>query len=409
MPRICVFNGCCKHANFAFAENNASRCKAHIETGMIDVNNKRCTFIDCNKQPVYGFEGNKPCRCKTHAEFGMMDVNSKRCSFVACKTRPSYGFEGQKPCLCKAHAQIGMVDVVNTRCIITGCNKIPNYAFDEEKPSHCKVHAEIGMVDNVSRRCRFLDCNKRPSYGFEGQKSCCCKTHAEIDMVDVTHKSCKIIGCNTRPGYGFEGQQPTHCKTHVEFGMVDVRSKRCMLCPTHVKTKKYRGYCIRCFMYTFPDIPVSRNYKVKERHIHEHLESIYKDQFTYNKQISNGCSRRIPDWFFECYTHSVIVECDEEQHEAYDTACDNKRTMEIFQDLGNRPIVFIRFNPDKYTDRNNKKHVSSFKYHKISGVPIIRNDTEWNQRLETLTKTIDHHVRNIPNKEITNVKLFFDA
>jgi hypothetical protein len=339
---------------------------------MVNVVNRRCTFSDCKKQPTYGFQGQKPCRCKAHIENGMVNVKDKRCRFLNCNTRPTYGFEGQKPCLCKAHAQIGMVDVVNRRCMMTGCNK-------------------------------------QPVYGFEGQKPCLCKAHAQIGMVDVVNTRCTITSCNKIPVYGFEGQQPSHCKTHVEFGMVDVRSKRCMLCPTHAKTKKYRGYCIRCFMYTFPDIPVSRNYKVKERHVHEHLESIYKDKFTYNKQISNGCSRRIPDWFFECYTHSVIVECDEEQHEAYDTACDNKRNMEIFQDLGNRPIVFIRFNPDKYTDKNNKKHVSSFKYHKISGVPIIRNDTEWNQRLETLTKTIDHHVRNIPNKEITNVKLFFDA
>ena len=28
--------------------------------------------------------------------------------------------------------------------------------------------------------------------------------------------------------------------------------------------------------------------------------------------------------------------------------CKNKRIMEIFQDLGSRPIVFIRFNQDKY-------------------------------------------------------------
>ena len=36
-----------------------------------------------------------------------------------------------------------------------------------------------------------------------------------------------------------------------------------------------------------------------------------------------------------------------------DCSCENKRIMEISQDLGHRPIVFIRFNPDEY-NKNGK-------------------------------------------------------
>ena len=35
------------------------------------------------------------------------------------------------------------------------------------------------------------------------------------------------------------------------------------------------------------------------------------------------------------------VEIDENQHTNY--SCENKRTMEIFNDLGRRPLVMIRF------------------------------------------------------------------
>jgi len=61
----------------------------------------------------------------------------------------------------------------------------------------------------------------------------------------------------------------------------------------------------------------------------------------FDKQ-TGGCSKMRPDVFIDKFTHVVIIECDENQHK--DTSCENKRTMELFQDFGNRPIVFIRFN-----------------------------------------------------------------
>lgn len=36
------------------------------------------------------------------------------------------------------------------------------------------------------------------------------------------------------------------------------------LCDVHPSNKNYEGYCLRCFIYTFPDKPVLRNYKIKE-------------------------------------------------------------------------------------------------------------------------------------------------
>lgn len=47
--------------------------------------------------------------------------------------------------------------------------------------------------------------------------------------------------------------------------------------------------------------------------------------------------------------------------------CNNKRDMELYQDFAN-PIVFIRFNPDKYDDKP-----SSFKINKATGVLSIAN------------------------------------
>lgn len=114
----------------------------------------------------------------------------------------------------------------------------------------------------------------------------------------------------------------------------------------------------------------------------------------------------MPDVFIDLFTHYIIIECDEDQHKT--NLCDNKRTMELFQDLGNRPIVFIRFNPDSYIDKNNNKINSCFNYHKTSGVPIIVNKKLWNQRLDTLKSKIQYYIDNIPEKEVTIEKLYYD-
>jgi uncharacterized C2H2 Zn-finger protein len=178
-------------------------------------------------------------------------------------------------------------------------------------------------------------------------------------------------------------------------------------CTTQAKVPKYKGYCFYCFVHLFPDEPIVRNWKVKEQHVNDFIVEQYPDKdFTYNRSIKGGCSRKIPDWFFECLTHSVIVENDENQHTDY--SCENKRNMMLFQDLGNRPIVFIRFNPDSYIDEDNNKVQSSFKYHESLGVPIIRDKDEWNNRLYKLKDILDFHLYNIPDKEVTVVNLFYD-
>ena len=60
------------------------------------------------------------------------------------------------------------------------------------------------------------------------------------------------------------------------------------------------------------------------------------------------CSKRRPDLFLDLGYQILIIEIDENQHLDYDCSCENKRIMELSQDVGHKPIVFIRFNPDEY-------------------------------------------------------------
>jgi hypothetical protein len=82
--------------------------------------------------------------------------------------------------------------------------------------------------------------------------------------------------------------------------------------------------------------------------------------------------------------------------------------MEIFQDLGNRNIVFIRFNPDDYLD--NDKNITSCWSNNKNGICVVKKSKvkEWNDRLDKLKNTIEFWIDNIPNKELEIIQLFYD-
>jgi hypothetical protein len=98
----------------------------------------------------------------------------------------------------------------------------------------------------------------------------------------------------------------------------------------------------------------------------------------------------------DLFTHTIIVECDENGHKAYDTTCEIAKMNETFTDLADRPMVLIRFNPDKYNDK------SCFD----KDCKLIK--TEWNRRIKVLKKEINTFIKDIPEDLITNIYLFFD-
>ena len=97
----------------------------------------------------------------------------------------------------------------------------------------------------------------------------------------------------------------------------------------------------------------------------EYIKENFNDyEITYDQIISQGCSRRRPDILLDLGYQTIIIEVDENQHIDYDTTCEKKRINEIYSDLGDRPIVFIRFNPDDYTIKN-EKNLSCWGINKI--------------------------------------------
>ena len=144
----------------------------------------------------------------------------------------------------------------------------------------------------------------------------------------------------------------------------------------------------------------------------EFIREIYPEHTWINdKSIEGGCSKKRPDIFLDLLTHSIIIEIDENQHRSYDN-CEIKRINLLFEDLGDRHIVFIRFNPDDYLNKDNNKITSCWGIDK-NGLPGVKKTKrrEWGDRLETLKNVVDRYL-NIDeidvSEPITTEHLFYD-
>jgi hypothetical protein len=309
-----------------------------------------------------------------------------------------------------------MVDVKSKTCLNEGCKIRPSYNVEgESKALYCSIHKKEGMVDVKSKTCLNEGCKIRPSYNVEGEsKALYCSIHKKEGMVNVINKTCLNEGCKIRPVFNVEGESKAlYCSSHKKEGMVNVKSKTCLneWCSTQVN-EKYDGYCIRCYIYLFPDKPVSRNYKTKEYAVVEYIKNKFPNlNWIADKIVNGGCSKRRPDLLLDLFYQIVIIEVDENQHTDYDCSCQNKRIMELSQDLGHRPIIFIRFNPDDY-EKDGITITSCWGQDK-KGLCIVKKSkkSEWTQRLNDLEQHINYWINpeNTTNKTIETIQLFYDA
>lgn len=153
------------------------------------------------------------------------------------------------------------------------------------------------------------------------------------------------------------------------------------------------------------------NFKTKEREVVNFVENEFSEySWIKDKQIKDGCSKRRPDLFLDLGYQVIIIEIDENCHKRYDISCENKRIMELSQDLNFRPIILIRFNPDDFFN-GKRKIISCWKIGKSGLLLINPNKKEdWNKRLECLKEKIIYwtNPKNITNKTIEKVNLFYD-
>jgi hypothetical protein len=223
-------------------------------------------------------------------------------------------------------------------------------------------------------------------------------------MENVKSKTCQHDGCKKQPAYNHPGlKKGIFCSEHKLDGMENVISKTCKTqhCGTRISNFKYAGYCHRCAI--FNNIQVARNYKTKENAVFDYLKSSFPD-FTWiqDKRVEDGCSGYRPDIRVDFGSHVLIIEVDENKHENYDCSCESKRLFEISQDLGCRPILLIRFNPDQYENEETGEIVKSCWSAGKDGICKVsdRKKKEWSRRLQKLQEKIAFSIENIPTNKI---------
>ncbi len=390
-------------------ETRGIYCLEHKKEGMINVVSITC--LDCKKQPVFNKEGEtKPLYCSKHKKEGMINVKDKPC--LECKKQPAFNIEGNtKPLYCSVHKKEGMVNVVTKKCI--NCKKQALYNNEgNTKGLYCLEHKKEGMINVKSKTC--LECNKIPSFNKESEKNgLYCLEHKKEGMINVRNKTC--LECKKIPSFNKEGEaNGIYCSKHKKDGMLDVISKTCKneWCNTNVKNK-YDGYCLNCFIHAHPDKPVSRNYKTKERCVVEYITSHFPDlSWVADKTITDGCSLRRPDLMLDLGYQVVIVEVDENQHIQYDCSCENKRVMQLSQDVSHRPLIMVRFNPDEYTGENGESVTSCWGVNKL-GLCVVKKskEKEWESRLERLREQVEYwtNSENATEKTVEIVELFYDC
>ena len=164
-----------------------------------------------------------------------------------------------------------------------------------------------------------------------------------------------------------------------------------------------------CYIHLFPNKPITHNYKTKERAVVDFIKSKFPDlSWVADKRVNGGCSKRRPDVLLDLGYQIVVIEIDENQHTDYDCSCENKRLMELSQDVNHRPIVFIRFNPDEYTQ---EETITSCWGQDKKGICVVKKSKqkEWIARLTTLTEQVRYWIDHSTDKTVEVIHLFYDV
>jgi hypothetical protein len=375
----CKTDGCKTQAIFGIIPKQAVSCKKHKTENMRDVINKKCITQDCTKQPTYGVE--IPTHCKEHKSEEMTDLKHNWCQFDGCKIRPSYGID--KPIFCVSHKTDEMKDLTSKICEETDCKITASFNYTGKPAKFCSKHKKENMINNNTAKCK--ECGSCANFGFEIPEYC--SKHKKENMKDIMHKKCIELNCDVQAVFGVPDGKMEYCQEHHKENMINLKLVRCQF--ENCETGACFGYkkCVGLFCYqhktddmfnikhhTCKDCNLlyksyknhdnycgycnpnkQTNRKKKETVVKELLET-NKLTFVYDKVIPNNCCLKYrPDFLFKCDNYYIILECDEDAHSTYSPDCEITR-MNLIISILDKPIRFIRYNPDKKGINKKQKH-----------------------------------------------------
>lgn len=292
---------------------------------------------------------------------------------------------------------------LKSRCIQCNGNELCEH---NKRKIYCINCMGNQICEHKKRKERCVECNGISLCEHKKDKLNCvdCRGKNICEHNKIRYQCVECKGGRICP----HKKRKSHCKTC--GGSALCKSEWCET----VATAKYDSYCLNCYIHLFPDKPNARNYKTKEKSVADFVLTEFpleKYSWISDKRIQDGCSRKRPDLFLDLGYQIIIVEIDENQHESYDCSCENKRLMELSQDVHHRPIIFIRFNPDDYIGVESKKITSCWGVNKKGICDIKKTKVkEWSNRLESLKTQIEYWCQetNKTDKTLEIIQLFYD-
>lgn len=365
---------CIKRASFGLIGTRSPLfCKTHMPTEGYEnvIESRHCVY--CDKRPSFAFaKGDKPAYCEEHCPEGAINVNTKKCATdkEICEKSPTFGTTIATHC--KKHKEPEMKDMSHTYCIIEKCYKKDSDDKERRRASfnykgeklrlYCVEHKKPGMINLERPLCEKSQCTEQAHWGYMFGKRKYCKYHKSSNMYDEHHINPKCIDCPNltsqtkaarllvRAIYCKNGESyPTKCEKHKSDGgsYVNIAEKQCELCKLIDFIPSNKNLCSTCNTYS-----KKRNMHTKEMRIADVLAANDVAVMSYDKIPEGACSKYRPDFVIDCGQSLIILEVDENQHQSYACECEISRMIQLHNDFGGIPLIFIRYNPDSYKDAN---------------------------------------------------------
>lgn len=195
---------------------------------------------------------------------------------------------------------------------------------------------------------------------------------------------------------------------------------KCPHCPETVKQKNLKAHaeshacahCTRKRTLDDVDVPPLKRNRPREHAVTCFISNAFPSvKWAVNKRVIGGRSRFRPDMVSNVLNQVFMVEVDEKQHRnaRYSSLSEDERVKDLTCDVGHRPTVIIRFNPDGYVDENGEKIRSCFGFNEQGKMVVKTSKTvEWEQRLATLRDTVEYWMCHCTLNKIEVVNLFFN-
>jgi hypothetical protein len=204
----------------------------------------------------------------------------------------------------------------------------------ETKALYCSEHKKENMINITSKNCQEGKCKNEALFGLINKRPQFCFEHKKDNMINIIlDNKCNILECHNE--YEFIVNNVKYCLHHNPDKNHETNIKRlCKYCDIKEESKYICNEC-------------KKIKNKKEWSIVRYLRKVIDTNFEYNScKMLQGCSKKRPDIYFELERHCVIVEVDENQHNAYEDSCECSRINEIVNGIGGKSIIIIRYNPD---------------------------------------------------------------